>query len=257
MKKIIVFCLIFILSIECIYAVDSVFSVNQNEGTVKVNYEIDANRQYKLIIKKGDFQYTYYLLENEIVVPLQLGAGKYSGLIYSLSDKKQIKLHKIKQFVFNSTNSAVFLSPSQEINWDMEDLFIKKSKELIKEVESDEEKIEVLATFVIENWTYDFEKASSIIQPYVPNLNNIYTEKKGVCYDFSAMLAAMLRSNNIEAKLVKGHSEHVNGYHAWNEVLVDGQWKIIDATVSISEKEKGTEVSIYRNLLNYKNDKEY
>lgn len=43
---------------------------------------------------------------------------------------------------------------------------------------------------------------------------------KGVCYDMSALYAALARSLDIETKLVKGQgiTPLYRGYHAWNEV---------------------------------------
>jgi transglutaminase/protease-like cytokinesis protein 3 len=40
----------------------------------------------------------------------------------------------------------------------------------------------------------------------------------------------MLRSQGIPTKLIKGYTDKVDGYHAWNEVLIDRQWVVIDTT---------------------------
>ena len=40
----------------------------------------------------------------------------------------------------------------------------------------------------------------------------------------------MLRSLNIPTKLVTGFSDNIKGYHAWNEVLINDNWIIIDTT---------------------------
>ena len=51
----------------------------------------------------------------------------------------------------------------------------------------------------------------------------------------------MLRSQGIPTKLVKGYSDNVDGYHAWNEVYINEEWITIDTTLdavlgSIGEK---------------------
>ena len=58
---------------------------------------------------------------------------------------------------------------------------------------------------------------------YIPNPDSTLEEGAGICYDFAALTASMLRSANIHAKLVKGYSTYTPVYHAWNEVLIDGE----------------------------------
>jgi transglutaminase-like putative cysteine protease len=55
--------------------------------------------------------------------------------------------------------------------------------------------------------------------------------KKGICYDYAAVLASLLREAGIPAKLVMGYRSDMQAYHAWNQVMVGGQWITVDATV--------------------------
>ena len=78
---------------------------------------------------------------------------------------------------------------------------------------------------------------------YLPDLDELYETKKGICYDYASMLAAMLRAVGIPAKLVMGYVAPNNVYHAWNEVYIEGEgwvvkqvhfageeWKLMDPT---------------------------
>ncbi|HHX97223.1 MAG TPA: hypothetical protein GX687_07215 [Clostridia bacterium] len=57
----------------------------------------------------------------------------------------------------------------------------------------------------------------------------IIQEKKGLCRDYSFVITALARANNLQARVVYGYTEK-NEYHAWNEVLIDNNWISLDAT---------------------------
>jgi len=55
---------------------------------------------------------------------------------------------------------------------------------------------------------------------------------RGICFDSSVLLAAMLRAQGIPAKLAIGQL-NTNGLtkpHAWNKVFIDGNWLKMDPT---------------------------
>lgn len=78
--------------------------------------------------------------------------------------------------------------------------------------------------------SYDSKKINTIDDSYVPELDKILATKQGICYDYSSLFAGILRSQGIPTKLVKGYKSDLGTYHAWNEVLIDGEWKVIDTT---------------------------
>ena len=66
---------------------------------------------------------------------------------------------------------------------------------------------------------------------------------KGICFDYAALVAAMLRAQNIPTKLVVGTVSPGDLSHAWNLVYTKergwiaikiyfsgGEWKLMDAT---------------------------
>jgi transglutaminase-like putative cysteine protease len=59
----------------------------------------------------------------------------------------------------------------------------------------------------------------------------------GICYDISAIMASMLRSQGVEVKLVTGYTPNIEGvYHAWNSVYDENNdsWITVDATYDIA-----------------------
>jgi len=83
----------------------------------------------------------------------------------------------------------------------------------------------------------------------------VLERKKGICFDYAALMAAMLRSQNVPCKLVVGYAGEV--YHAWISVWteengwIDGMiffdghaWKRMDPTFASSQS-GGKEITEY------------
>lgn len=89
------------------------------------------------------------------------------------------------------------------------------------------------------NITYDKalgeQAAQGTLVNYVPDTAQTLASKTGICYDFSALYAALCLSQGIPCALVKG--DHQGSYHAWNMVYVDGQWSPVDLTKAIANRD--------------------
>jgi transglutaminase-like putative cysteine protease len=104
------------------------------------------------------------------------------------------------------------------------------AEELVQGLTNEKDKVEAIYRYVVSNIEYDYEKINTVDSRYVPDVENTLKSQKGICYDYSALFASMLRSQGIPTKLIKGYTDKVDGYHAWNEVLIDRQWVVIDTT---------------------------
>jgi len=100
---------------------------------------------------------------------------------------------------------------------------------------------------IINNIEYDHELALAIVEgrvtAHLPDVDATLETGKGICFDYAALMAAMLRSQKIPTKLTLGY---VSGgiYHAWvsvytqetgwvNVVRFDGIcWTLMDPTFS-------------------------
>ncbi|MFT3985964.1 MAG: transglutaminase-like domain-containing protein [Lachnospiraceae bacterium] len=119
------------------------------------------------------------------------------------------------------------------------------SKQLVN-VKDDTEKVKIVYKYITSNFKYDQEKASSIQPGYLPDLNDVARFGKAICYDYASLFAAVLRSNQIPTKLVMGYRNDMEAYHAWNEVLLDGKWVIIDTTVDSSIVQSGRKTDMVK-----------
>lgn len=277
MKKIIIliFSLIMIFALSSVaYGADiykstksEIDASNTSEGYIKVKYLNETTKKLKVIIEKDLVQYTYDLnSKGEYdTYPLQMGDGSYkvrvfeniSGTKYST---KQTATIKVK---LNDQN-APYLISSQMINFTETSETVKKAKELSEGKETDIEKVDAIYNYVISNIVYDNDKAKTVQSGYLPSVDEILKINKGICYDYSSLMAAMLRSESIPTKLVTGYSSNLSAFHAWNEVYTketgwislnelyfdSEQWKMMDSTIASSAKQSNSpRVMEYTNKL--------
>lgn len=95
---------------------------------------------------------------------------------------------------------------------------------------------------------YDDKKIMKLSSTYLPNHADTLRTKRGICYDFASLNAALLRAQGIPTRLVMGTAKGVDGYHAWNEVFVNGKWRVIDVTRDVTERRTTT----YRSASDYR-----
>ena len=138
-----------------------------------------------------------------------------------------------------------FLYPNQYVDFNADSQAVAKGSELAANTWSDLEVVQNIYNFVIKNISYDTEKATSVSYGYIPNVDDTLTSGTGICFDYAALMAAMLRSQNIPTKLEVGYSG--DAYHAWistyidetgwvdNIIEFDGHdWQIMDPTLAAS-----------------------
>jgi len=108
---------------------------------------------------------------------------------------------------------------------------VQASRDLVGDM-TDEEKIaKACYRFVVRNVGYDLEKAKSVKSGYLPDADETLETGKGICFDYSVLLAVMLRSQGIPTRVMIGMVSPENLYHAWNTVYLNGEWVWMDATL--------------------------
>lgn len=217
-------------------AASTIFNTTQiSAGLIKVSCGTEKDKKLKVLVEKDGKRISYDLKSDGTAenFALQMGNGDYTvsvlknieGNKYSYVSTENVKLDLADQ-------KEVFLNSVQNINWNDDMAAIKKAKELTNGVKEDQDKINNIYNYIISNFKYDFDKLNRLTFDYLPDIDSTLASNKGICYDYSSVFAAMLRSVGIPAKLVKGYSTNVNGYHAWNEVYdrKTDKWIIIDTT---------------------------
>lgn len=201
-----------------------------DSGLVMVKHESSKARA-KIMIEKDGIKYTYDLQKDSENFPLQLGRGYYRVTIYENIGGNKYKGVESESFNVNLPDeNSPFLQSVQAIDWSEAVNAVKKAKDLTKDCTEDIEKLEAIYNYIVHNLKYDLTKKDAIAAGYVPDIDKIVAAGGGICYDFSSVMAGMLRSVGIPAKLIKGYSKVTTVYHSWNEVYINGRWMIVDTS---------------------------
>lgn len=220
------------------YAASTPVVQKNNDGTITVNYKYDYSNRVKVLVSKDSKTYQYELTNGStpVELPLSEGNGTYTVKICKNVEGTKYSVISTSTVTVNNTNTnEVFTSTSQIVNYDEDDEAVKLAAELTKGLETTEEKVNAIRNYVVANYKYDYNKINTIPAntTYVPSIEATYESKTGICYDFSTLVAAMLRSVDIPCKVVKGYTSKSTTYHAWNQVYVNGEWKTMDVTYDI------------------------
>lgn len=234
------------------------YSMSALENNLLKFNSSSGNGNIKVMVEKGKEKYYYNLNKAEELIPLQLGKGNYSvKVLEKISGNKYKVIGKKDINCVNEIGNEVFLNSCQPVYWKDEVELIKLTKSIVKEKKTEKEKVEAVYNYIVANIKYDYNKINNIDDTYVPELDNILSIKKGICYDYASLLAGMLRSEGIPTKLVKGYKNDLKEYHAWNEVFLEGKWQVIDTTYDSALKNSKHKASMIKANSLYSKVREY
>lgn len=194
---------------------------------------MSSDTRLKTQVSLNEEIYTYDLNQEEEyeVYPLQMGNGIYKVQVFQqVEGTSYTPVYYADIEVEMPDTDRVFLYPSQYIWYTNDKNAVRLSYDLCMNLTSDQEKVERIYDYVVNLLTYDYEKAATVQKGYLPDVDATLEERKGICFDYSALVAAMLRAQDIPVRLVIGYVQPENLYHAWNQAYVDGEWIWMDAT---------------------------
>lgn len=196
---------------------------NTDYGYIIIKCIKDTNNKIKVTVKSQKNEYIYSIPKNEWVsIPLTEGNGSYTINIYENVIESKYALILTGTFNIKLLNENYpFLNSNLYVNFNNSSKIVEQAKDLTKNAKTDYEKIQKIYNFIINNISYDYEKAQNVKSGYTPKLDEILETKKGICFDYAALMCGMLRSQNIPCKLVVGYVG--NTYHAWISVYVKKQ----------------------------------
>lgn len=223
---------------------------NSKDGYVMVKYTAETSQKLKVQVKGPTTTYTYTITPGEWeTFPLSDGNGAYQIKVYENVDgKKYASVLAVSTTVELNDEFAPFLRPNQYVDYGAAEETIKLAAELTKGKENELDKVQAVYEYVVNNITYDTELAASVKSGYLPVLDKVLETKKGICFDYAALMTGMLRSQSVPCKLVVGYAGET--YHAWisvytekngwidNAIYFDGTtWKRMDPTFAASSNQ--------------------
>lgn len=245
---------------ETAVAKETIDVTNLSKGVVEITYKSSDTLKYKVLITKDDAKIAYPFDANGSTTsyPLQLGNGTYKvGLLKNVSGTKYVYVAQKSIDLNLKDPNIVFLNSIQNINWKDDLKAIEFGKDLLEKSASDDKRLQTLYSYLVKNMKYDYDKIPTLTSDYIPSVEKTYEDLKGICYDYSALFASIERSHGIPTKLVKGYSKYVEGYHAWNEIYINGKWLIVDNTVDSTWKGSSSSVTMIKSTKYYTKVNEY
>lgn len=209
---------------------------------------VDARLNIQLTGPDG-IVYSYFLdPENNAVIPLTSGEGSYQILCYQqITEDQYAALFSSILDVTLDNPFFPFLYHNQYVDFSPDSEAAALALSMIPEDTSDVEALSAIYNYVTENVTYDYEKAESVENGYLPDIDETLRTGTGICFDYAALMTAMLRTRGIPCKLQIGYSSDVK--HAWIDVYIRSQgwvnhaisfdgktWTLMDPTFEASSK---------------------
>lgn len=225
---------------------------NVSQGYVALRYSGSAKKISVEIIGKKDKTYKYFVNKTKepVFFPLTCGNGTYQIAVYENIQGDEYSVLMMDSFKVKLEDKFLpFLYPNQYVEFSEKTQAVKKAKELAKGAKDDISIVKSVYHYVVKNVKYDNDKAKNVQKGYLPVVDEILKTKKGICFDYAALMTAMLRSQGIPTKLEIGYSGSV--YHAWistwlNEkgwvddiIKFNGKsWELMDPTFAANNDNK-------------------
>ncbi len=195
-----------------------------SEGYIMAKYT-GTKEKVKLLISSPGFEktYQYTFRSNDFeTFPLTGGSGTYTLEVRENVGGNQYALaFKLETEFTIDDELTPFLYPNQYINFTKDSQAVEKGKELAEPASTDLDVVANVYNFVVNNVAYDYDKAgdSKALKLYLPVPDETLETKKGICFDYAALMVTMLRSQQIPTRLEIGYAGTT--YHAWISTYVD------------------------------------
>lgn len=222
---------------------DGYFSARFTGDSPKVKLQLTA---------ENSLTYTYDLpVDGEwTIFPVSLGSGHYTLGVYSnIEATMYAEVYGTEFDVSLNDEFGPFLYPNQYVWFTGDTRAIGLAKDLCFAANNDLEAVSFIYNYVITHVTYDQEEAENVQSGYLPVVDEVLETGKGICFDYAALMASMLRTQNIPTRLEIGYAG--SAYHAWISCYIkeigwvngiiqfDGtDWSLMDPTLASNQGDR-------------------
>lgn len=196
--------------------------------------------------------------------PLTGGNGTYSISVLENVGGKSYSVALSLSFNASIGNTlSIYLRSNEYVSFDRNNVAVQKASQLCGGNLSDLEKVDRVYSWLVDNVSYDYDRAKTVKGGELPDMNRVINNKKGICLDYAGTMTAMLRSQNIPTQMVVGYAG--TQFHAWISVYITGTgwvhsdvyfdgsgWKRMDPTYASSSKSSKSILDFIANNGNYK-----
>lgn len=204
-----------------------------------VGFSVKAKDKIIIQITKDGYKYRYDDLSIEAepsIFPLTMGDGTYEyvvcehreGTTYAVIGKGKFEVELEDEF-------QPYLRPSDFVYYDEYSEVIEKGQSLAKYADTELDVVKEVYTFVTKNIKYDKKKAEHPMSAIPADPDETLETGYGICLDYAALAAALLRSQGIPTKMVYGDVGENDIYHAWNMFYTqETGWVTVDFKIKKS-----------------------
>lgn len=217
-----------------------------SDGTGYVDVTINSKKIIKILVQTPSNENIWLTPtpQNNIFfnrIWLTQGIGKYEiSVMENLHENLYSYLKSVT--VHNEAILDKYLLPSKEIESDSPEI-IALAQSITQDGSTTSEKAICIYNWVSTNIVYDlpkyFRMGKNDFSMSFGALSTLLT-RKGVCYDYSSLYAALGRASGIKVKVVTGnyHNRDRVLYHSWNEVYISEsqQWISLDTSMAFIYK---------------------
>lgn len=205
-----------------------------SEGYVAVAAVSECRLKFQ--VKKDEQTYNYNIASDGTpsIFPLQCGDGVYTfrvmenvtGTKYAVKCAQSAEVKLRNEFL-------PYLRPSDYVPYDEASRCVREAEKLAGQCQTALEVVGAVFDYICANVTYDKEKAATVQSGYMPDPDETLDSGKGICFDYAALAAAMLRSQGIPTRMIFGNVSPDDLYHAWNMFYTEESgWITVDYQVS-------------------------
>ena len=188
-----------------------------SQGYVAVSATSEKRLKFQVVC--GEFTYNYDLDSDGTpwIYPLQCGSGEYRfRVMENVAESRYAELYAEACQVALTDEFTPFLRPSSYVPYAPDSVCVETAKELAAQAADAVGVVANVYAYVCQSVSYDQQKAASVQSGYLANPDETMQSGKGICFDYAALAAAMLRSQGIPTKMVFGYVSPNDLYHAWN-----------------------------------------
>lgn len=193
---------------------------NKEQGYMIVQADKSASSISIQMTGPDGILYSYFVKAGEnAVIPFTGGEGSYQILCYQkVSDDKYAALFSHTLEVSLENPFLPFLYPNQYVDFTPESQACILAQSMLPDNASDLDGLDAVYNYVISNITYDEKKAQNVEAGYLPDIDETLSSGTGICFDYAALMTAMLRARDIPCKLQIGYTSDIK--HAWIDVYI-------------------------------------
>lgn len=211
------------------FAADMEAAIDNTDEGIRVISVLEKGLRTRVRMTNKTSGYTkVWDIDGDDILPINEN-GTWSVAIYQQVSADSTKYRQIlgKDVIIDDVKPYLGISLLTD---EAENLLQEEWVEELKNSEvSYTEKAKIVFNTVSKTMVYDKEKAATVQGSYVPNVDEVWQMKKGICYDYSSIVAAVLRYVGVPTEINFGYAHGL--YHAWNTVILeDGSRLFLDAT---------------------------